>query len=248
MASLQHIMSPRVIIAHTEFERQYMALRRKEQRVYTDEEVRNLPDIPKHHPHYHEWRIRKQSSAQLVHHLRQMKRPLKLLEIGCGNGWLSALLAAVPGIDVTGLDINREELQQAQRVFGERAHLKFINGEPFAGPDHARYDVIVFAASIQYFHSLEKVVRTALEHLYPCGRIYIMDSHFYKPGQLPDAKKRTDAYYASLGFPGFSYAYFHHSLESLSAFNYRVLYDPGSPLHWVARRRHPFHRICIYKS
>jgi 2-polyprenyl-3-methyl-5-hydroxy-6-metoxy-1,4-benzoquinol methylase len=75
------------------FERLYIALREQEQRLYTDEQVRQLPDIDPSHLHYKEWKIRKHSAERLISYLNKKKRRLNILEIGCGNGWLSAQLA-----------------------------------------------------------------------------------------------------------------------------------------------------------
>src|SRR5215203_4755336 len=75
------------------FEKLYMQLRKKEQRLYTDEEVRNLPQVIAAHPHFKEWQLRKKSCGRLIEYLDQKNKPLHILEIGCGNGWLSAQLA-----------------------------------------------------------------------------------------------------------------------------------------------------------
>src|SRR5215213_11952226 len=88
------------------FEELYISIRKKEQRIYTNEEVALLPDIYPDHIHYHEWQIRKRSSERLINYLSKKNRPLKILEVGCGNGWLSARMAAVDKWEVTGIDIN----------------------------------------------------------------------------------------------------------------------------------------------
>src|SRR5687767_2559429 len=109
------------------FEEQYIRLRQKEGRLYTDEVVRQLPFVSRKDPFYREWRMRAQSAYRLHQYLQKKKRPLKILEVGCGNGWLSHLLSGIPGAVVTGLDINRKELMQATRVF-QKPTLCFIEG------------------------------------------------------------------------------------------------------------------------
>src|SRR5690242_8201089 len=113
----------------TDFEKSYIALRQKERRVYSDRELLQLPDIDESHPHYQEWMARKESSSRLMRYLSRHDGLKKILEIGCGNGWLSAQLAALKNKEVTGMDINVTELAQAERVFGKMENLRFIHND-----------------------------------------------------------------------------------------------------------------------
>ena len=164
----------------TDFEDLYLAVRKRERRIYTDEQLRKLPDIDPLHIYAAEWKIRKRSCTRLVNYLAKKRRPLHILEIGCGNGWLSAQMAAIPGAKVTGLDVNQVEISQANRVF-QKDNLEFIydtfNENTFGD---ARFDVIVFAASLQYFPSVKMILNQSLALLNPGGEVHIMDTHFYK--------------------------------------------------------------------
>src|SRR5450755_3134227 len=88
------------------FEKKYITTRGLENRLYSDDELLRLPDIESEHTHYKEWQLRKKSSQRLMRYLAARKKALDILEIGCGNGWLSHQLAEIPGSRVTGLDIN----------------------------------------------------------------------------------------------------------------------------------------------
>src|SRR5687767_5432876 len=79
------------------FEKTYIGLRQKEGRMYSDEELLQLPVVPKEHPHYREWQIRRRSCNRLIHHLEKKRSLLKILEIGCGNGWMAHQLALTAG-------------------------------------------------------------------------------------------------------------------------------------------------------
>ena len=163
-----------------EFADQYLELRLKEKRLYSDEEVKQLPLIRRSHPHFSEWKIRKKSARRLFRYLKKKKRPLKILEIGCGNGWLSAFLAKHPSFEVIGSDINRFEIEQAERVFKSR-NLKFILSQPDNILLNDKYDIILFAASIQYFSPLKKITELALSALNTGGEIHFIDTHFLSP-------------------------------------------------------------------
>src|SRR5438045_3657839 len=173
------------MIVLNNFEENYLLVRQKEGRLYTDEQVKWLPEIEQSNPHYKEWQTRASSCNKLIQHLSGKKRKLNILEVGCGNGWLCHHLSKIPGSDVAGIDINKVELDQAKRVFDSIENLEFFYGEIIdENTRNGKFDVIIFAASIQYFPSLDEILPLALELLNPGGEIHILDSHFYKSSEL----------------------------------------------------------------
>jgi 2-polyprenyl-3-methyl-5-hydroxy-6-metoxy-1,4-benzoquinol methylase len=100
------------------FEQLYITLRNKEQRLYTDAQLLQLPNIAATHVHYQEWQVRKHSAVRLTGYLAKKGKTLNILEIGCGNGWLANKLAQINNATVTGIDINEVEIEQAKRVLG----------------------------------------------------------------------------------------------------------------------------------
>src|SRR5215469_6131351 len=92
------------------FEKQYIQVRSLEGRLYPDDELISLPEIGAAHPHFREWQWRKRSARRLIRYLTSKEKALEILEVGCGNGWLTHLLAEIPGALVTGTDINFTEL------------------------------------------------------------------------------------------------------------------------------------------
>jgi ubiquinone/menaquinone biosynthesis C-methylase UbiE len=232
----------------TEFEQLYIDLRSNEKRIYTDEEVAWLPDVNEDHIHRKEWEIRKTSCQKLTRYLGNKKSSLKILEVGCGNGWLSYQLSQIPYSNIIGLDINLPELQQAERVFADVPNLSFIHGH-FDSPllEFEKFDVIVLASSIQYFNSFSNVIQTMLGRLNDKGEIHITDSHFYNQTEVGEAKQRSQRYFYGKGFNKMSDFYFHHTVRELDEFNYAILYDPNSIMNRVLRKKNPFHWICIKK-
>ncbi|MDB5130556.1 MAG: hypothetical protein JWR02_305 [Mucilaginibacter sp.] len=225
------------------FEDLYIDVRRREKRVLSDCEVMFLPDIDASHIYFDEWQIRKRSSKRLITYLEKKNQPLKILEIGCGNGWLSSKCAAIAGSKVVGIDVNDEEITQAKRLF-KKDNLEFrwdsFNPKKFSGE---KFDIILFAASIQYFPTVKAILYNALSCLAENGEVHILDTHFYKGNEIKGAAIRTKDYYLALGYPGMAAYYFHHSLDALDEFNYEVLTNPRSvynkvtkkePLYWIA--------------
>jgi len=226
----------------------YTGLRKREGRVYSDAEVLMLPDIDPSHQYYREWQLRKNSCKKLVQYINKKESGLNILEIGCGNGWLSAQLAIETKSNVTGVDINIVELEQAQKLFQQITNLNFIEGDIDATKlSDKKFDLILFAASIQYFESLKNILDKALQHLTPEGEIHIVDSKFYPIHDAVLAQERSHQYYQLLGFPEMSDHYFHHTLEELKAFNYRVLYNPSSWTNKILLKKNPFYWIVIKK-
>jgi len=74
------------MIALNNFEEQYISVRRKENRLYKDEQVKWLPDLEPSHPHCKEWQVRSKSCNKLIRHLSNSKKERNILEVGCGNG------------------------------------------------------------------------------------------------------------------------------------------------------------------
>ena len=149
---------------------------------YTDRELAGLPYIGREHPHHAEWVRRQASSRRLIRYLAEKKKAAGILEVGCGNGWLSHQLSTVPGSRVVGLDRNLIELKQAARVFRGKPHLKFIYGDFFSTVlQDLSFDIIVLAGAVSYFPSTTGVLREALPYLRPRGEIHILDSCLYEP-------------------------------------------------------------------
>jgi SAM-dependent methyltransferase len=233
----------------TNFSENYLALREKEKRLYTDEELLQLPSIETNHQHFNEWVLRKESFNRLKQYLAVNNKALKILEVGCGNGWLSHRLSAIPISQVTGCDINQTELLQAKKVFSHIPNLRFIYGDIHAAEiANEKFDYIIFASCIQYFNPLEEIINTALQKLNPGGGIHILDSPIYQRNELGAAKERTKNYFKQLGFPEMSNYYFHYCFDELSSYQIKTLYRPGFINRLFVRNKSPFPWICINKQ
>ncbi|HLK30535.1 MAG TPA: class I SAM-dependent methyltransferase [Puia sp.] len=230
------------------FEAHYHSLRLAERRIYSNEEIANLPDISMEHPHYREWLIRKKSSERFINYLKSKKRKLNILEAGCGNGWLAAKMSNIHGTKVTGIDINKIELMQAVTVFERKENLHFVYGSIDASVlAENSYDIIVFASSLQYFSSLFEIIHASLKLVSTEGEIHILDTLFYNAEEINNASKRTEQYYAGIGFQQMNEFYFHHSLSDLKHFSHKILYNPSSILNRFKRKDYPFPWIMIHK-
>jgi SAM-dependent methyltransferase len=220
-----------------EFEELYLKLRTAEGRIYDDEMVRVLPKVSKHHRHYTEWKIRNGSSAKLIKYLLGLKRNLNILELGCGNGWLSNMLSEISGSSVIGIDINEHELKQAARVFGKRENLVFVYADIFNSDlKDIGFDIIILAGVMMYFEDAVKLIQVLKGLLYDNGEIHLIDNALYDENTIIDAKKNTLKHYDELGLPEMSRIINHHLISEFDKFNPVVLHNPKTTANKIKRK------------
>lgn len=213
-----------IVIADTEKykdkEALYINVRSKEGRVITDEELSMLPNVSENNKQYKEWELRSYNLNRLKKYLSAKKKPLHILDIGCGNGWMSHHLCK-EGHIVTGIDLNMAELQQAERTFEEHERLQWVYADILEDKLPYKADIVLFAASIQYFESIVEVTRQVKPLLKGDGEIHLFDSIFYKNAEEADkARLRSHDYYTSLGYAAMSQNYYHHCIDTLKQARY----------------------------
>lgn len=212
------------MISPVNFQKLYISVRKKENRIYSIDEIRKLPDVKSSDPLYKEWIIRKNTAEKFAAYIRSKPSLGAILEIGCGNGWFSNYLASqTRATSIIGLDINEFELQQAKEAFTD-PKLKWLCADIFEHDlprDH--FDIIVFNSSVQYFPDLQKLIIRVSELLKINGEIHFLDSPFYKnEDEKSSAKSRSEKYYSGLGFPEMAVYYTPHLYAELKRCNYTV--------------------------
>ncbi len=204
------------------FENTYINTRSHEGRVYEDDVVTQLPDVPTSHPLEKEWQVRKASTLRLLEHISHLPAPL-ILDIGCGNGWLTNQISCLA--TVVGLDVNLHELHQASRLFEDPifASGNIVNldwSPPF------QFDLILFASSIQYFADLKSLLDKLWHLLSADGEVHIIDSPIYPDAEAArEASERTTNYYREFA-PEMIPLYFHHHLAELEQYQLSILSPP----------------------
>lgn len=211
-----------------DLERHYLDVRGLEGRLPPDDVVRRLPDVSAGHPLAGEWRVRAWSLARLRAYLDRRPELAVVLDVGCGNGWMTARLAEAPGRLVYGLDVNRPELEQAARVYGDHPRLAFLFGDVTAGDvPSASVDLVLLAGAVQYFPDVAALIPALLGLLRPGGELHILDSPFYAGREAERARVRSERYYRRLGCPEMASHYHHHRFEDLVSFRPECLHDPS---------------------
>jgi SAM-dependent methyltransferase len=235
-----------VLAQPSPFEAIYGRVRRAENRILTDEQVRRLPDGSGLW-NAKEWRIRRASAERLTSELDRHGRTLNILEVGCGNGWLAAFLNRA-GHTVMGIDVFTEELEQAARVFEGPL---FARADLFRSPlPESRFDAVIFAASFQYFSDAAATLERSRRLLVPNGEVHVLDTVLYSGHQeARRAMDRSDHYYTGLGAPEMTGRYHAHVRTSLErSGGARILASP-SPMRRMqqalGRNPSPFTHIAF---
>ncbi|HEY4655698.1 MAG TPA: class I SAM-dependent methyltransferase [Cyclobacteriaceae bacterium] len=217
------------------FADQYLLLREQEGRLLPDALVSNLPSIPGDHPLYREWSVRKRSAERLVRYLKK-KDVHAIMEIGCGNGWLTNYLCHALHADCCGIDITKNELEQAVRLFSRNGNPSFVYGDILSPAfDDCKADVMVLASVIQYFPDPPALLSKLIGRLNPGGEIHIMDSPVYREQEAASAKERSRKYFEHTGHTGMREHYHHHTWQSFQGHAYEIIHDPSSVAGWAKR-------------
>ncbi len=215
---------------NADFEKAYINVRKVEQRVLDDQQVLELPSIANDHPHFKEWKIRQRSANRIIDFLKKTDFVSNdvILDIGCGNGWFSGILADSLKVKILAIDINTTELIQAARVF-QRDNLCFAYLDMMVDsliPSSVKR--IIFNSSFQYFEEPKKIVDICLRLLTDDGEIHILDSPLYEIEEIESAKTRSSDYYSDIGNQAMNRFYHHHSLESIAQTKIEFLYEANS--------------------
>lgn len=120
-------------------------------------------------------------------HLRKLlaseKRKLRILEIGCGLGYLTYALST-DGFDAKGMDISRQFIQNATEAFGDL----FICGDLGTSLREfgQRYDLLVMNQVIEHIPDIKNFLKIAIDLLVAGGEILITTPNrsFFPPATI----------------------------------------------------------------
>lgn len=135
---------------------------------------------------YHDseaWRIRARSFEALmdrvVQPLESPGRPLRILDLGAGNGWLSHRLAA-RGHDVAAMDLTVNDFDGLGCASRYDARFLPVQAEfdSLPLPDRS-VDLVLFNASLHYSTDYGTTLKESMRVLLSGGRILVLDSPIY---------------------------------------------------------------------
>jgi SAM-dependent methyltransferase len=220
------------------FEAQYLDIRLKEERNFSDEEILALPICNKSKLLKAEWELRAKSYNQLDKFI-QVNSSKNILDIGCGNGWLFNRIQNLI-ISYVGVEGNLSELTQANSLFDSEKAVWLYGDIYKMKTEKPLFDLIIFNASFQYFKTPKEILTYLLQnHLLSNGRIVIMDSPFYNSKTESDlAKLSSQNYFATVNQSAPDY-YNHNTIDTLDTFKTKILNNKT----WLRRIKKYFFNI-----
>ncbi len=116
----------------------------------------------------------------------------QVLEVGCGIGVLSSYLAEKYGWEVTGIDLDPEQIARAKKEHKEKKYLKFLEADATKLPfEDNEYDLILSSDALHHIVSdWDKVLNEISRVLRPNG-FYVLNDlafpefKFFKKWSLP---------------------------------------------------------------
>lgn len=203
------LLSPTRSHIYARFLREYHTVRTREGWGRPEAQYyRQLPTVPPSDPQAAIWRIRQKTFHALVDRVIQPFEksspfPLKILDLGAGNSWLTNRLAGrghcVTAIDISlsesdGLGARRHYTTSFTSVQAEFDRLPFL--------DH-QADLILFNGAIHYSSDYTQTLKEAIRVLHADGALLILDTPIYHAQASGEQMvKEREAQYRNLyGFP-----------------------------------------------
>jgi HemK-related putative methylase len=155
-----------------------------------------------------DWQIRAVSFKALISRIvtpleARLRRPLVILDLGAGNGWLSNRLAQ-RGHHVAAIDLLVNTADGLGACMHYRTHFMPIQAEfdhlPLAS---GQADLVIFNGSFHYSTKFEKTLAEGLRVLRPEGQIIILDSPLYHDAASGRAmvREREEYFTREVGYP-----------------------------------------------
>ena len=105
------------------------------------------------------------------------------LDVGCGNGAAAAHLAAALGLDVTGIDVDPEQIELARRASEGIRGVRFLMLDATHLPfGDATFDIVATNKTTHHIPTWDEALAEMLRVLRPGG--YLVYADFVLPGWL----------------------------------------------------------------
>jgi SAM-dependent methyltransferase len=186
------------------FRAEYGAHRAAEGRGYSGAQLLALPYLETG-PHARQWAVRARSFDAFMRRVLEpaiaaLARPLSVLDLGAGNGWLCHRVS-LAGCEATAVDLRDDAIDG----LGAGAPFQYESARRFdrvaASFDmlplrDASFDIALFNASLHYATDLRATLREARRVVRRGGRLVIVDSPFYATSSMGEAmvrEKRREA-------------------------------------------------------
>jgi len=97
---------------------------------------------------------------------------IRVLDVGCGNGWFLAVPLARRGFDVTGIDLHEPSIDRARHFADGLTNVRFAVGT-VSELGTARFDVVILSEVLEHVSDPKALLLASLERLKPDGIVLI---------------------------------------------------------------------------
>jgi 2-polyprenyl-3-methyl-5-hydroxy-6-metoxy-1,4-benzoquinol methylase len=128
-------------------------------------------------------RKRMERRADWMIHEMDLSRDKKVLEIGCGTGYVSYYIAEKTGMQVIGSDLCKPFIESAKEKY-RLPNLKFdtLDFNKASETIHNKFDYIIGNGILHHlYYNLDQVLITLKNLLHPGGKIIFMEPNIYNP-------------------------------------------------------------------
>ena len=119
--------------------------------------------------------VRRHSERRRLQRIVRILRPgpqHRVLDIGCGSGWLAALCAA-RGARVTATDVSHIGVAAARHRYGDEVG-SFAVGDAYSmGIGSGTFDIVILSEVVEHMEDIPAVLREAWRLLKPHGRLLV---------------------------------------------------------------------------
>lgn len=243
------LISPVARKTFAAFESRYNHLRGQEGRNFTAEELKALPVTASVHRFHREWEMRRNTTEKFLKYLGEKKGSHHILDVGCGIGFFSNLMAR-QGHKVSAVDVSLYELEQAARAFGTRNPVWYYADVQHDKIPGEAYDLITIQASLQYFEKPAELFTHLLKLLKPGGEIHVLESPLYNDEMGAEAaRKRSFLHFQSMGAADMTPFYHFHTWDIFKPFTHQVKEKGSGRLFRLLKKNaSPFPWIIIKKT
>jgi ubiquinone/menaquinone biosynthesis C-methylase UbiE len=139
---------------------------------------------------FNRWADEGEGAKMERHHLELTQKTMRLmdlrprdrvLDLGCGSGWATQLLARVVGEgpqgfgQVVGVDISDEMVRQARAAAKDLANVTFVVGSAAQIPwEENFFDKVLSVESFYYYPDQDRVLDELFRVMAPRGRLFIL--------------------------------------------------------------------------
>ncbi len=193
--------------------------RQKDNRVWNDLEIEEFPQTFFYNLHQEEWKEKALLWDKLKSYLQTNPgSDLRILDAGCGSGWLSHKISQVVSGKVFGIDIDPAQVTSAKKMF-QSGRVSFLEGDIRQSKlEKESFDHIILMDVLPWVEDLHGTIRHCLSLLKDQGELHLMGTPFFNRKQLDQAKEAFRLYCTEKRMENVLPFRFFHSKEDLAEY------------------------------